>query len=228
MDNLPGLLSRKINLRSGYWQDFIPLKSKDKNKLANSSFLIEKILIARIKTGDYQAFSCIFTAYYPDLVMFACKFIHEINTAEEIVQDTFVKLWEEHESIKVNNSLKSYLLRTVQNKCIDWFRHRKIIQKHKESVRLFSSQLTYDTDSYLLHSELQEQIDYALEKLPEEISEAFRMNRYQGLKYHEIADLLGVSVRTIEVRIGRALHLIRNHLSEYFTIITGIILMLHY
>ena len=228
MDNQPGLLSRKNNLRSGYWQDFIPLKSKGKNKLVNSAFLIEKVLIARIKTGDYPAFSCIFTAYYRDLVMFASKFVHDINTAEEIVQETFVKLWEEHESIKINTSLKSYLLKTVQNKCIDWYRHKKIIQKHDSYVLETSPGLIYDTDSYILHSELQEQIERALSQLPDEISEVFRLNRYQGLKYHEIADLFGVSVRTIEVRIGKALHMLRNHLIEYFTLIAGIILMFHY
>jgi len=189
----------------------------------NPAISIEKILVSKIKTGDYTAFECIFNAYYRDLVMFASKFTHDISTAEEIVQDIFVKLWEDHESIKVNSSFKSYLLKTVQNKCIDWYRHRKIIQKHYESVMSGSSQLTYDTDSYLLYSELQEQIDDALGKLPEEISEVFRMNRYQGLKYHEISDLLGVSVRTIEVRIGKALHMLRNILQEYFPIMTGII-----
>lgn len=226
MTNLPGLLSGKNDLQSRYWQDLIPLKYKNNTTVVNPAISIEKILVSKIKTGDYAAFECIFNAYYRDLIMFASKFTHDIGTAEEIVQDIFVKLWEEHESVKVNSSFKSYLLKTVQNKCIDWYRHRKIIEKHNASIMMTSSQLTYDTDSYLLHSELQEQIDDALGKLPEEISEVFRMNRYQGLKYHEIADLLGVSVRTIEVRIGKALHMLRNILREYFPIMTGIIFML--
>ena len=100
------------------------------------------------------------------------------------------------------------------------------MQTHNNFVKESSPQFKYDTDSYILYSELQEQIEAALEKLPEEISEVFRMNRNKGLKYHEIADILDVSVRTIEVRIGKALHMLRNHLKEYFVIITSLLNLL--
>jgi RNA polymerase sigma-70 factor (ECF subfamily) len=75
------------------------------------------------------------------------------------------------------------------------------------------------TDNYLLQSELQDQIDNALEKLPKEIAEAFKMNRYKGLKYHEIAKIMSVSQRTIEVYIGKALATLRKYLKDYFLII---------
>jgi RNA polymerase sigma-70 factor (ECF subfamily) len=226
-DNHSLVLDRKKNSRPPDWQDFLPLAYQSKTKVANPVTLVEKVLISRLKAGDYPAFSSIFTAYYQDLVIFAMRFTHDLNNAEEIVQDTFVKLWEEHESIKVTVSLRSYLLKVVQNKCIDWYRHKKIMQTHNNVIMENSPQLIYDTDSYILHSELQEQIEAVLCKLPEEISEAFRMNRNKGLKYHEIADLLGVSVRTIEVRIGKALHMLRNHLEEYFIVLAGIILMFY-
>lgn len=195
--------------------------NKSKAEVTNSVPLVEKVLISKLKVGDYSAFSDIFTAYYQDLVMFAARFTHDLNNAEEIVQDTFVRLWEEHKSIKINILLKSYLLKTVQNKCIDWYRHKKIMQTHNNFVMGCSPQFEYDTDSYILHSELQEQIEAALGKLPEEISEVFRMNRYKNLKYHEIAEIMGVSVRTIEVRIGKALHMLRDYLKEYFVFVTG-------
>jgi RNA polymerase sigma-70 factor (family 1) len=224
-NNLAFILDRKKIPRSPYCQDFVTLLNKGKTKVVSPVILVEKVLISKLKGGDHSAFSCIFTAFYNDLVMFASRFTHDLNSAEEIVQDTFVRLWEEHESIKVTISLKSYLLKIVQNKCIDWYRHKKIMHKHNNIVIGNSPQLSYDTDSYILHSELQEQIEVALGMLPEEISEVFRMNRNKGLRYHEIADLLGVSVRTIEVRIGKALHMLRNHLREYFIVITGIIML---
>jgi len=198
---------------------------KSKIKVTNPVVLVEKVLISKLKDSDHSAFSYIFNAFYKDLVIFASRFTHDLNIAEEIVQDTFVKLWEEHESIKVTVSLKAYLLKIVQNKCIDWYRHKKIMQTHNNIVMENSPQLIYDTDSYILHSELQEQIEAVLGILPEEISEVFRMNRNKGLRYHEIADLLGVSVRTIEVRIGKALHMLRNHLKEYFIVIIGTIML---
>ena len=221
IDNLPLLRYKKKVPQSPYWQDFLPLVDNSKTKVANPVTLVEKVLISKLNVGDYAAFSSIFTAYYQDLVIFATRFTHDLNNAEEIVQDTFVRLWEEHESVKVTISLKSYLLKIVQNKCIDWYRHKKIMQTHNNFVMESSPQFEYDTDSYILYSELQEQIETALGMLPVAISEVFRMNRYKGLKYHEIADILDVSIRTIEVRIGKALHMLRNHLKEYFVFVTG-------
>ena len=185
----------------------------------NTRSLVEKVLISKLQVGDPNAFSTIFNTYYPDLVIFASRFTHDLNDSEEIVQDTFVTLWTERESIRINNSLKSYFLKTVQNKCIDWYRHKKVIKVHIDSIAKDPPRLTLDTDSYLLYSELNEQIENALNKLPDEIAEAFRMNRHKGLKYQEIADILGVSVRTIEVRIGKALILLRKYLNDYFILI---------
>jgi RNA polymerase sigma-70 factor (ECF subfamily) len=202
-------------------QNFIPLVYRCKTKVANRISLVEKVLISRLKAGDDSAFSCIFTAFYKDLVIFAARFTRDLNNAEEIVQDTFVRLWEDHELINVTVSLKSYLLKIVQNKCIDWLRHRKIIQVHYNYVIENSPSFIYDTENYILYSELQGAIEASIDNLPEEVAEVFRMSRNKGLKYHEIADILRVSVRTVEVRIGKALHLLRDNLKEYLVFIVG-------
>jgi RNA polymerase sigma-70 factor (ECF subfamily) len=218
-DNLSLILDKKKSYQPSDWQDFLPLVYKNKTKVANPISLVEKVLISKLKTGDTSAFSDIFLAYYKDLVLFAVRFTHDLNSAEEIVQDMFSKLWEEHESVKIDISLKSYLLKLVHNKCIDWYRHKMIIRSHRDFVIECSIKFEVDTENYILCSELQERVDKAIEMLPEPVSEAFRMSRYKGLKYHEIADILGVSVRTIEVRIGKALHLLRNCLKDYFVFI---------
>ena len=192
--------------------------NKASTKDVSSISQIEKVILSQLQSGDYQAFPHIFNAYYRDLVIFATRLTKELNQAEEIVQDTFVTLWEERESLKITTSLKSYLLKSVQNKYIDWFRHNKIVRMHSESVLEKPAQFALNTDSYLLYSELNEQIEKALSLLPEQVSETFRMNRNKGLKYHEIADILGISVRTVEVRIGKALHLLRNCLRDYSVI----------
>lgn len=226
IDNQILQLTQKKMSSSIRGQDFLPLFNNSKYKVSDPCTLVEKVLISKLKTGDYPAFSNIFLAYYKDLVIFASRFTHNPDDAEEIVQDTFVRLWEEHESVKVNISLKSYLLKMVQNKCIDWYRHKKIRHTYSISVMENSPQFEYNTDNYILHSELLEKLEIALGMLPADISEAYRMNRDKGLKYHEIADILDVSVRTVEVRIGKALHLLRAHMKEYFTVITATILLL--
>ncbi len=212
--NLPTIQKKKVTGSPGF-QHLLSLVENNGQKLKNSVTVVERALISRLKTGDPIAFSSIFSAYYKDLVVFAFRFTKDVSSAEEIVQDTFVKLWEECGSVNINVSIKSYLLKTIQNKYIDWCRHEKIRQIHQNFIIEETLQYVADTDNYVLQSELQDQIDNALSLLPEEISSTFRLNRFKGLKYSEIADLLGVSVRTIEVRIGKALNMLRDHLKDY-------------
>ena len=176
---------------------------------------IETELVSKLKRGSKNAFSAIFIAYYKDLVLFAINFTHEIDSAEEIVQDTFAKIWEEHDTININVSIKSYLLKSVYNKSIDWLRHEKVKQKY--SLEVFTNPIEYEcnTDDYLINSEIEGLIKVALDKLPPDYSQAYRMSRYEGLKYHEIAEKLNVSVRTVEVRIGKALSSLREGLHDY-------------
>jgi RNA polymerase sigma-70 factor (family 1) len=179
------------------------------------NIIFELKLVEKLKSGDTGSFSDIFSAYYKDLVFFAHSFTHELSSAEDIVQDTFIKLWEDHDKLIVTVSLKSLLLKTIQNKCIDWHRHRKIVNNSSTYIIDNSPLYEYDTDNYVLRSELEGMIEKALENLPEKCKEAFEMNRIEGLKYQEIATKLNVSLRTIEVRISKALELLRNSLLDY-------------
>lgn len=204
----------------------LPLANKSNGKVMQRKILVvEEVLISKLKIGDYSAFTCIFSAFYKDLVLFAIRFTRNRENAEEIVQDTFVKLWEEHESISITVSLNAYLIRLIQNKCIDLYRHSKVVEAHYDYMLDYSQGYESNTDTYLLYSELKDHIENALGLLPYEVSEAFKMNRYEGLKYKEIAEIKGVSIRTIEVRIGRALSLLRKHLNEYFVNIVALVLM---
>lgn len=177
--------------------------------------IFEQFLIEKLKSGDPDSFSDIFSAYYKDLIFFAYSFTHDLSSAEDIVQDTFVKLWEEHGKLNVTVSLKSILLKIIQNKCIDWHRHKKIVNNHSAYIIANSPLYEYDTDNYVLRSELNWRIEKAIFNLPEKFKETFQMNRFEGLKYQEIATKLNVSVRTVEVRIGKALELLRKSLIDF-------------
>jgi len=179
------------------------------------NLIFEQLLIEKLKSGDPDSFSDIFSAYYKDFVLFANSFIHELSDAEEIVQDTFVKLWEDHEKLNVKVSLKSVLLKTIQNKCIDWHRHRKIRNDYSSYIINNEPLYQYDTDNYLLRSEMEDMIEKALSQLPEKVREAYELNRHEGLKYKEIATKQNVSVRTVEVRISKTLELLRKSFVDF-------------
>jgi RNA polymerase sigma-70 factor (ECF subfamily) len=179
--------------------------------------LFEQALLKRLVSGDENAFSMVFSACYTDLVLFAMTIVRNSDIAEEIVQEIFVKLWEGHENLQIKTSLRSYLLRSVQNRCIDWYRHEKVRQSHIEDISSHMVLFDCDTDEYMFGSELEERIEKILSLIPPDCSEAFRMNREQGLKYNDIAEKLSVSVRTVEVRVSKALHLLRKHLQDYLS-----------
>jgi RNA polymerase sigma-70 factor (family 1) len=177
--------------------------------------IFEQLLVSRLRNGDPNAFSDIFSAYYRDLVFFAYTFLKNLPASEDIVQDTFVWLWESKENLNITVSLKSLLLKAIQNKCIDWHRHRKIITEHDNYFIGNAPLFEYSTDNYILRSEMEHVIQKVLDQMPESISVPYRMNRNEGLKYEEIAERLDVSVRTIEVRISKALELLRKSFAEF-------------
>jgi len=179
----------------------------------------ERILIEKLKNSDKSAFTVIFTAYYHDLVRFSFSFTKNSDESEEIVQEAFIKLWEDRNSLIIHNSLKSFLLKSVQNRSIDWLRHSNIRNKYV-SVVLDNPILTEnDTENYVFYSELESNFNLAMKKVPIEYSEVFRMSRIEALGYQEIAQKLGVSVRTVEVRIGKALCLLREELKDFMILV---------
>lgn len=175
----------------------------------------ESSLTERILQGDKSAFTSVFTKYYADMVMFAHTMVRDKATSEEIVQDIFIRLWENRKTIVITSSLKSFLLKSIQNKCIDWIRHIKIRDKYQMRILNHPILFENDAENYLLYTELEEKLKKALDKFPKDISRIFVMNRFEGLTYNQIADALNISVRTVEVRMGKALSLLKDLLKDY-------------
>lgn len=187
--------------------------------MANIISSYEKILLENIKNNDKASFSIIFNQYYKDLVTFSFGMVRNINTAEEIVQDVFIKLWVNRASLIIDRSLKSYLLKSVQNLSLNWLQHLKVqsrFDSYSKDHQLLSGN---ETENYILHSELENNLQLTLNKIPVEFAQAFRMNRFENLSYPEIAQKLGVSTRTVEVRISKALNFLRNELKEFLLLL---------
>jgi len=183
--------------------------------MANLIFSYEKLLLDNIKKNDKASFSIIFTQYYKDLVTFSFGIVRNINTAEEIVQDVFINLWENRASLQIERSLKSYLLKSVQNYSLNWLQHVKVQSRFATYAKDHHLLSGNETENYVLHSELEQNLQQALDKIPPEYAQAFRMNRFENLSYPEIGQKLGVSTRTIEVRISKALSLLREALKDF-------------
>ncbi|GHT37566.1 RNA polymerase sigma-70 factor [Bacteroidia bacterium] len=181
----------------------------------------EQYLIDGLQQGNKEAFSLLFKAYYKDLVLFGGNFLPDRDACEDIVQSIFLKLWDDRETFFITASLKSYLLKSVRNACLDEIRHLHIKQEYENNFSQYGYFPANDDDieEYLLYSDLQTHLQKALAEVPEPSRKAFLLSRNEGLKYREIAEKLQVSERTVEVRISKVLELLRKHLKEFLAML---------
>jgi RNA polymerase sigma-70 factor (family 1) len=174
----------------------------------------ETEIIGRIRQGDVKQFESLFRSSYVSLVRYARTMVKDQDDAEEIVQDLFYRIWQDREKIKIESSLNGYLFRAVHNRCLHFIEHNRIVVKHAEEMSFRAPESTESPSDILNYKELQARIAGILEKLPERCGKIFCMNRFEGLKYNEIAEKLSVSVKTVEANMGRALREFRKELTE--------------
>ena len=174
----------------------------------------ENEIIRRIRQGDVQQFESLFRSSYVSLVRYAKSFVRDHDTAEEIVQDLFFRLWDERNKIKIETSLNGYLFRAVHNRCLHLLEHRKVIEKHEQEIIQEQKGSIEDVSEQVHYKELQSAVVRILERLPARCGRIFCMNRFEGLKYNEIAKKLAVSVKTVEADMGKALKEFRKALKE--------------
>jgi RNA polymerase sigma-70 factor (family 1) len=176
----------------------------------DSSFLIN-----RLRKGEEVAYEMLFKEYYKVLTIFANKYIRDIETSKELVQELFVHLFERRESLDINSSLKSYLFRSVHNRCINYINARKIREKYAEHVSNTREIAQNSLDEEVNVSELEHALYKAIGELPPKCRTIFKLNRFEGLSNIEIADKLTLSKRTVETQISKALKILRLKLEPY-------------
>ncbi len=176
--------------------------------------LDNQAIIEALREGDRNTFDALFRAYYEPLCNYACAMTHgDMDEAEDIVQDRFFKIWEKRAELTIQYSIKAYLYKMVYNACLNRVRDEKTRTKYKVHNATFLEEnpvLQLD-----LTSEVQTNVQKAIAALPTQCRHVFELNRFEDLKYREIAEQLGISIKTVENHIGKALRLLREQLSEY-------------
>jgi RNA polymerase sigma-70 factor (ECF subfamily) len=171
---------------------------------------------------DREEFEKLFRANFKGLCFFAQKYVKDFETAREIVQDSFISLWEKRDTIDASRPVKSYLTTVIHNKCHNYLcDNRKFNHKLLEIENLLEIRDDASND-LLVAKELKLAIHEAIEELPEKCREVFLLNRYENLKYKEIAVKLGISVKTVETQMSKALQHLRIRLAEYMVLILAI------
>ena len=183
------------------------------------SFSEEEEIIRQLKKGDRKAFESIFNKYYRLLCLEAEGYVRSGHMIEEIVCDVFTRIWVNRKKLYVKTSLRNYLIRSVHNSCIDYYRHQKYLNGGKEKIseaheKFALVDLEEDPLSYMITHELEEKIGEAIESLPEQYKKAFKLSRYNNLSYAQIAEEMDISVNSVKTNIKKALAKLREILKN--------------
>ncbi len=173
----------------------------------------ESELLSRLRHGDEDAYTSIFREHYPGLVVSATRLLAERALGEEVAQDVMLELWRRRESLVLTGPLRAYLQQATRNRALNRLRQGRTAQRGEVYVRGPSA--SPSPDSRAISSELQAAAERAIAALSGPQREVFEMNRQRGLTYGEIAEQLGISVKSVEARMGRALKLLREQLAPW-------------
>ena len=169
-------------------------------------------------------FEQVFKSHFKGLHSYACTITRDPPTAEEIVQGIFVKLWEKRQDIDIRESISTYLYRAVHNESLNYLKHLKVRAVHQSyTMRQNKSPDPGKAAEKIALSELEQRLEKALRELPEQCRTIFQLSRFEDLKYKDIADKLGLSIKTVENQMGKALKLLRLKLVDFLPFILIII-----
>ena len=182
----------------------------------------ETLIVEQLQTGNEDAYQYIYDRHYALLCHVANGYVKDQFLAETIVGDTIFHLWEIRETLEISVSIRSYLLRAVRNRCINYL-NSEWEKREIAFSSLMPDEITDDkmtiSDSHplgtLLERELEEEIYKAIDKLPNECRRVFDKSRFEGKSYEEISQELGISVNTVKYHIKNALASLQTNLSKY-------------
>src|SRR5690554_6316767 len=176
----------------------------------------EMAVYHRMIEGDKNAFQFFFEIYHLDIYYFINMYVNNESISEELVQDIFIDFWEKRRKIKIQTSVKSYLLQMAKNRSLNFLRHEKVkLNTHLNIAN--TTVMTYEMPSSTLDSEeLRDLIEKAVQKLPSKCRQIFRLAREEEYSYKQIADQLGISSKTVENQMGIALRKLRDYLRPYY------------
>ncbi|MDR1330643.1 MAG: RNA polymerase sigma-70 factor [Tannerella sp.] len=166
---------------------------------------------------DESAFRTLFYQFFTPLCVYAMRYVSNEEDCEDIVQETFLKIWKNRKTIEISRSFRNFTVTAVKNACIDHLRRQETESAGKE--RFVESLAAGQSEDLYAVVELERMLHAALARLPEKTRATFEMNRLEGKTYSEIAEAQHVSVKTVESHMTRALKLLRIALRDFLPVL---------
>jgi RNA polymerase sigma-70 factor, ECF subfamily len=181
-------------------------------------------IVEALRQNNAVVFERLFNDYYERLCNYANSFLDDMDESEEVVQSTFITLWEKHDTLDIHTSVKSYLYQAVHNQSLNKIKHDQVKQSHFEFVTYQNNAEAPDAHQTMVGKELNELITLAVDSLPLQCRTVFMLSRFENFSYAEIAEQLSLSVKTVENHIGKALRIMRTQLADYLPLIIYLLL----
>ena len=176
-------------------------------------------IVNLLKSKDEAAFEQLFKQHYRSLHAYACTLLKDETAGEEIVQQVFYKLWERIDNLSIQGSVTAYLYRAVHNESLNVIKHRKV----RIAYQVHTQHTTIDSTDHpakkMQLKQLEQELEKAIQSLPEQCRTIFQLSRFEALRYKEIADRLQLSVKTVENQMGKALKILRTKLVDYLPLL---------
>lgn len=186
----------------------------------------DKLVVIAFQQGDLKVFESIFKENYSSMVRAARRILIDIEPAEEVIQDLFVKLWEKRDSLVINNSLPAYLNKACTNHALNYLKFQQKTLRYQDYIGFeVDGYQSEAADNSLLHNDLEKKVNSLMKAMPEKRRAIFEMSRFEGLKNHQIAQQLGVSIKTVEYHLALSLDFLRSKLSDYLPVLITILLL---
>ncbi len=176
--------------------------------------------------ADEPEFDRVYLEHYPALHHYAYTMVNDTAHADEIVQDVFLKILERDGPVSIHTSLKAYLYRSVHNECMNYFKHQKVKQKHQQHIMHEADNHSDHPLSKVQYREFEQRLLRAINDLPEQCRIIFQMSRFDELKYAEIASQLGISIKTVDNQMVKALKRLRQQLADYLPLLIWFLIKL--
>ncbi|MDH5474566.1 MAG: RNA polymerase sigma-70 factor [Cyclobacteriaceae bacterium] len=179
----------------------------------NKTLSDDKKVILALKKGERWAFRSVFDQYHLKLYHFAVKMGLSHEDAEGIVQEVFITIWEKRSNIKEELHFKSFLYTITKRLTIKKIRRLILENDFQTTSKNNLQNFNHETEEYIVFSDLMEQANTSIEKLPVERKQIFMLSKQHGLSNQEIAEKLNISIRTVENQLYRATKTLRDDIN---------------
>jgi RNA polymerase sigma-70 factor (ECF subfamily) len=181
--------------------------------------LNDAAIIRLLKERNEKGFEQVFKTHFKNLHMYACTILKDPDLAEDTVQNVFYKLWEKIEGLNFSSSVAAYLYTSVYHESLNCLKHQKIKITHRAHIVRQMNDRADSGPKKILLNELEKRLQTVINDLPEQCRTIFQLSRFEELRYREIGDRLGISVKTVENQMGKALKILRMKLIDFLPLI---------